>query len=65
MHNRTQKNWNNFALGLLVMVLPLLSLPSWLTKPTFILAGFFVALFSLARVGGSGGSDYSNASPSA
>lgn len=51
MNNRRYKNWNNFALGLLVMILPLLSLPASLKNLLFAASGFFIALFSLARVG--------------
>lgn len=64
MHNRTHKNWNNFALGLLVMILPLISLPEGLKQPLLIAAGFFIALFSLARVGGANESDHHDISSS-
>ncbi|MCC6290626.1 hypothetical protein IT398_00960 [Candidatus Nomurabacteria bacterium] len=51
MNNRENKNWNNFALGVLVMILPLLALPQELTKFLIIALGFFIALFSLAQFG--------------
>ena len=51
MYNREFKNWNNFALGILVMILPLLALPDRLTDLILVALGFFIALFSLARVG--------------
>lgn len=51
MYNRENKNWNNFALGILVMILPLLALPDRLTDLMLVALGFFIALFSLARIG--------------
>ncbi len=51
MHNREDKNWNNFALGALVMILPLLALPQKLVNLLIVALGFFIALFSLARTG--------------
>lgn len=51
MSNRSHKNWNNFALGLFVMILPLLAVPQGLKTLLFVAAGFFIALFSLARLG--------------
>lgn len=50
MYNREHKNWNNFTLGILVMILPLLALPQKLTNLLLMALGFFIALFSLARV---------------
>lgn len=49
MHNRERKNWNSFALGVLVMILPLLALPQKLINLLLIALGFFIALFALAR----------------
>ncbi len=51
MYNHEYKNWNNFALGLLVMIFPLLGLPDRLTDLVLVALGFFIVLFSLARVG--------------
>ena len=50
MYNRENKNWNNFALGLLVMILPLLAIPERLADILLVASGFFIVLFSLARV---------------
>lgn len=52
MYNRENKNWNNFALGILVMLIPLLALPERLSDILLVAIGFFIVLFSLARVGG-------------
>jgi VIT1/CCC1 family predicted Fe2+/Mn2+ transporter len=51
MYNRRYKNWNNFALGILVMIVPLLALPERLATMLLVVFGFFIALFSLAQVG--------------
>lgn len=57
MYNRRYKNWNNFALGLVVMALPLLAIPERLTSWAYIVLGFLIAVFSLAQVGASGTHD--------
>lgn len=51
MYNRRSKNWNNFALGVLVLLLPFLALPDNLAKWIYAACGFLIALFSLAQVG--------------
>ena len=50
MINREHKNWNNFWLGLVVVVLPFLGLPLGFKKIVLALAGLLVMLFSLARL---------------
>jgi len=51
MINEAHKNWNNFFLGLSVVILPWLGLPLGLKKVIFVILGLLIALFSLARVG--------------
>ena len=51
MENRDHKNWNNFFLGLIIAILPLLRLPASLKNIALVVAGLLVALFSLARFG--------------
>jgi hypothetical protein len=50
MENQQYKNWNNFFLGLVVVVVPWLGLPLGLKKIIFVILGLLIALFSLARV---------------
>lgn len=50
MINREAKNWNNFYLGLLVAILPVLRIPSGIKDILFLVLGLLIALFSLARL---------------
>ncbi len=50
MHNREAKNWNNFSLGLVIMILPFLGLPLTWKNILFVIIGLLVCLFSLANV---------------
>lgn len=50
MQNEKYKNWNNFSLGLLVVVVPWLGLPQGLINILLVVFGLLIALFSLARV---------------
>ena len=50
MQNERYKNWNNFFLGLVVVVVPWLGLPLGFKKVILVIVGLLVALFSLARV---------------
>lgn len=52
MHNQEDKNWNNFFLGLLVVILPWLSLPEKLQAGMISFLALLIVIFSLARVGG-------------
>jgi len=52
MHNQETKNWNNFFLGLLVVILPWLSLPEKLQVGIISFLALLIVLFSLARVRG-------------
>ena len=52
MHNQENKNWNNFFLGLVVVVLPWLSIPEKLKAGAISFLAMLIVLFSLARVGG-------------
>ncbi len=48
MDARRIKNWHNLVLGILVMILPFLGLPSSAKNVVFFILGFFITLFSLA-----------------
>jgi len=50
MQNEKYKNWNNFFLGLLVVVVPWLGLPQGLINILLVVFGLLIALFSLARI---------------
>ena len=50
MENEKYKNWNNFFLGLLVVVVPWLGWPRGLINILLVIFGLLIALFSLARV---------------
>lgn len=50
MRNNEVKNWNNFFLGLLIVLLPFLGLPGWLKEILFVAFGLLVMLFSLANL---------------
>jgi TRAP-type C4-dicarboxylate transport system permease small subunit len=50
MQNEKDKNWNNFFLGLLVVIVPWLGLPQGLINVLLVVFGLLIALFSLARV---------------
>ncbi|MEA1929478.1 MAG: hypothetical protein U9M92_01115 [Patescibacteria group bacterium] len=50
MHNKGFKNWNNFFLGLVIVLLPWLSLPKNLKAGLISFLGLLIALFSLARL---------------
>ncbi len=50
MENQQYKNWNNFFLGLVVVIVPWLGLPLGFKKIIFVIVGLLIALFSLARV---------------
>ncbi len=52
MYNQEAKNWNNFFLGLLVVILPWLSLPEKLRAGLISFLALLIVLFSLARVRG-------------
>lgn len=49
MYNEQAKNWNNFYLGLAVVVVSLLGIPLVYKKLALVILGLFIALFSLAR----------------
>lgn len=52
MHNKETKNWNNFFLGLLVVILPWLSLPEKLQAGIISFLALLIMLFSLANIRG-------------
>ena len=51
MDNRADKNWNNFFLGLVVVVWPWLGLPASWKSVGLVILGVLIMLFALARFG--------------
>lgn len=51
MVNREIKNWNNFYLGLAVVVVALIGIPLIFKQLALVVLGLLIALFSLARPG--------------
>lgn len=43
------RNWNNFALGLFVALVPLLGIPGVIKTILLVVVGLLIALFSLVR----------------